>query len=162
MKLIFNKLIFIYFSVLIVNSFLFGIDLNWQGNAVQLFSDETGFYNYAPSSILENGIEFHFYCVNKDPFKIFDHIGLTQVRHSDHAVVASKQIVLSPETNGIWQHVAGVWNGPSNSLTIYVNGKQVAQKTETGNPHLKNLGGFRVIGGSLNPANRQTFNGSID
>jgi len=147
---------------MIMHSFLFGLDLAWQGDAVELFSDETGFYNYAPSSILEDGIEYHFYCVNKDPFEIYDHIGLTQVRHSDLAVIAQKQIVLSPETNGIWQHVSGVWNGPSNSLTIYVNGKQVAQKTETDHPQLKDFGGFRVIGGSLNPGTRQTFNGKID
>jgi len=140
---------------------LSGFDITWQDEH-QLFGDDSGFYNYAPSSILEDGIESHFYCVNKDPYEVYDYIGLTQIYHSNGTVIVSKQLVLSPETNGIWQHVAGVWNGSSNSLTIYINGEQAAQKIETGNPNLKDFGGFRVIGGSLIPGARCTFNGKID
>ena len=140
---------------------LSGFDIIWQDEH-QLFDDNAGFYNYAPSSILEGGTEYHFYCANKDAYEVYDYIGLTQINHSNGTILVSKQLVLSPETNGIWQHVAGVWNGPANSLTIYINGKQAAQKIETGHPYLKDFGGFRVIGGSLNPGARHTLNGRID
>ena len=156
------KNIFItFFLITIMAASLSGFDIIWQDEH-QLFDDNAGFYNYAPSSIHEGSIEYHFYCVNKDAYEIHDYIGLTQINHSDGTILASKQLVLSPETNGIWQHVAGVWNGSANSLTIYINGKQVAQKIETGHPNLKDFGGFRIIGGSLNPGERHTLNGRID
>ena len=151
----------IFFLIAIISSSMLGFDISWQ-NEHQLFGDDSGFYNYTPSSILEDGIEYHFYCVNKNAYKVYDHIGLTQVVHSNGTVIVSKQIVLSPEINGIWQHVAGVWNGPSNSLTIFINGKEAAQKIKIGQPILKKSGEFRVIGGTLNPGARHTFNGKID
>jgi len=140
------------------------IDLIWQGSAQQIPGGSSGgnFYDYAASSILDNGVEYYYYCTNRDSGVVRDHIGLTQVRHSDGVLLSPRQIVLGPSSDGLWQHVAGVWDGPSNTLRVFVNGVQLNQAIEAEHPNLKAFGGFRVIGGSLNPADRQTFNGKID
>ena len=82
------------------------LQLEWDSVPALLFNDGEGFYDYAPSSLLVGNTEYHYFCTNKEPFIVADHIGLIQIDHGTRAVLKGKQIVLSPSLEG-WdeQHV---------------------------------------------------------
>ncbi len=89
-----------FFAALAFSTQGFALAVTWTGPSKQIFDAGEGHFMYTTSSILMDGVEYHFYCTNKDPFVIRDHVGLTQVRHSDGVVVSPNQIVLAPTADG--------------------------------------------------------------
>jgi hypothetical protein len=61
---------------------------------------------------------------------------------------------------GRWHYVAGVYNEPAQTITVYVDG--LAQDVEHAGPLPAASGPLEVGAGQLNPAAPDTFIGAVD
>ena len=65
-----------------------------------LWPSGEGIYNYCPTTIIENGNKYYWWCQNKDPYKVFDYIYFREIK-ADGTLTDSK-CVLSPGMEGEW------------------------------------------------------------
>jgi hypothetical protein len=69
-----------------------------------LFDDVYGLYNYPGSAFLEEGVLHVFYCANREPFKIVDHL-VHRAFDLGTGEAGEKTYVLAPSPKGAWDDV---------------------------------------------------------
>ena len=72
--------------------------------------------------------------MGQDSFRIFtNNLGQLQTEVKTGTTTTTAASTTTAITPNLWSHVAATYNGTTNTLTLYINGEQVAQIATTGN-----------------------------
>ena len=93
-----------------------------------------------------------------------NYLATVRLTNTSTPQISNRNVTLTDTTalnSGQWYHIASVFDGSSQTLTMYIDGTQVAQNTSAGSSMLTSASGSKCIIGA-NANNDRFLDGSID